>query len=281
MPFFEFKGYKLFYTDSDPSSSLPVLTFIPGWTASHKIYASQIEYFTPHYRVLTLDLLGHGQSSKPIPSKVGDLYNHSGFQDSVLAFLENLNIQKTSLVGWSLGSQIAMEVARRNPAGVENLVLAGASPMFNVPDDTDSFPALPKAVAQGLLTALETQWDGMYAGLVCSFFAEYTPGDEIPGYIQCAIDDAGVMGGEIAGGVMALVGPGDFRSTIGEIKTRTLIIAGGKDHLTPQEAGKWLSSHLGGETKMIVYEQAGHNTFAGPFAKKFNEDVAEFLRKST
>jgi pimeloyl-[acyl-carrier protein] methyl ester esterase len=281
MPFFEFKGYKLFYTDSDPSSSLPVLTFIPGWTASHKIYTSQIEYFTPHYRVLTLDLLGHGQSSKPTPSQVGDLYNHSGFQDSVLAFLQHLKIQKTSLVGWSLGSEIAMEVARRNPQLVSNLVLAGASPMFVLPDDTDPFPALPQAVMKGLLTALETQWEEMYVGLVCSFFAEYTSGEEIPGYIKSAIDDAGRMGGEIARGIQVLVGPRDFRPTIGEIKTRTLIIGGRKDHLTPVEAGKWMASHLGGETEMIVYEEAGHNTFAGPFAKRFNEDVAEFLRKST
>jgi pimeloyl-ACP methyl ester carboxylesterase len=281
MPFFEFKDYKLFYTDSDPSSSLPVLTFIPGWTASHKLYASQIAYFTPRYRVLTLDLLGHGQSSKPDPSKVGDLYNHSGFQDSVLAFLNHLNVQKTSLVGWSLGSEIAMEVARRNPPLISNLVLAGASPIFVLPDDTDPFPALPRAVTKGLLTALETQWEEMYVGLVCSFFAEYSSGEEIPGYIQSAIDDAKAMGGEIARGIQVLVGPRDFRPTIGEIKTRTLIIGGRKDHLTPVGAGEWMASHLGGETEMIVYEEAGHNTFAGPFAKKFNENVAEFLRKST
>jgi len=173
-----------------------------------------------------------------------------------------------------------MQVARRGPELVQNLVLMGASPMFSRPNDTDSFPALPKSATEGLLVALDTSWEETYPGLVRSFFVEYTAGDEIPGYIQAAIDDARDMGGEVAGGIMALVGPADFRSTIGEIKTRTLIIAGGKDHLTPTEAGKWLVSHLGGEKELIVYEEAGHNTFAGPFANKFNADVAAFLQKS-
>jgi len=283
MPFFVFKSYQLFYTDSSPSSStLPVLAFIPGWTASGKIFASQITYFTPHYRVLTLDILGHGQSDRPAPSEASDLYTHTGFQDSLIALLQHLNVKTASLVGWSLGSQIAMLIARRRPELVSNLVLTGASPLFIRPDDTDTFPALSKSAADGLLTALDTSWEETYPGMVYSFFAEYTAGDEtVPGYIQAAVDDARDMGGEVAGGIMARIGPADFRSWAGEIKTRTLIIAGGEDHLTPPAAGEWLRAHLGGKTEMIVYEEAGHTTFAGPFAPKFNSDVTAFLQQST
>lgn len=165
---------------------------------------------------------------------------------------------------------------------VTNLVLIGSGPMFICPNDTDSFPALSKSAADGLLLALSTSWDKTYPSLVYGFFAEDTAGDgEVPGYIQAAMDDARGMGGEVAGGIMARVGPTDFRPTVRDIKTRTLIIAGGRDHLTPPEAGQWMVSHLVGETEMIVYEKAGHNTFAGPFAQQFNSDVGAFLQKST
>ena len=277
MPFFGFESYKLHYLDSGDKSS-PVITFIHGFTASSKVYTSQTNYFTPKYRVISLDLLGHGDSDQPSPSDVGQLYDHSGFQDSVVTLLSHLSIESTVLVGWSLGAQIAVEIARKWPDKVNSLILVGASPMFFLPSDELTFPAFPKSSADGLLASLNS-FEEIYEGMVFGFFPEYTPGEErVPGYIETQLQDTAKVGGTIAYGILSLVGFADFRSRIPEIKTRTLIIHGGKDGLTPPAAGQWMFDHLGTlDKKFIIYEEAGHAVFLGPTAEQFNKDVESFL----
>ena len=278
MPFVEFKSNKLHYIDSGNKSS-SVITFIHGWTASSKVYASQIDYFTPKYRVIAIDLLGHGDSDQPSPSEAGQLYNHSGFQDSVVALLAHLSIESTILVGWSLGAQVACEIARKWPDKVSSLILIGASPLFFLATNELTFPAFPKSAAEGLLISLSTSFEEVYQGLVFGFFPEYIPGKKpVPGYIETQLQDTAKVGGTIAHRILSLVGVEDFRSRIPEITTRTLIIHGGKDGLTPPGAGQWMFDHLGtSDKKFILYEEAGHAVFLGPTADQFNKDVEVFL----
>jgi pimeloyl-ACP methyl ester carboxylesterase len=278
MPFFESSSYTFYYNDSG-SKSNPAITFIHGWTASSKIYNSQIEYFSSKYRVVAIDLLGHGQSDKPDPVDVGQLYEHAGFQDSILALLSHLSIESTILVGWSLGCQIAFEIARCHPQKVTALILLAASPLFFLPTDEMSFPALPKSAEEALLNSLQNSFDEIYRGLVFGFFPEYSVDDNsVPEYIETQVQDTGKVGGKIAYGILRLVAIRDFRSSIPEITTPTLIIAGGKDKLTPPEAGQWILKHLGGkDKKLILYEEVGHVAFVGPTAERFNSDVDGFL----
>ena len=213
MPFFEFKSYKLHYIDSGNKSS-PAITFIHGWTASSKAYTSQIAYFAPKYRVISIDLLGHGESDQPPPSDVGQLYNHPGFQDSIITLLAHLSVESTVLVGWSLGAQIVCEIARKWPDKVNALILVGASPVFFLPSDELTFPAFPKSAAEELLNSLANSFDQVYQGFVFGFFPEYTLAEKpIPGYIETQLQDTAKVGGTIAHGILRLIGVEDFRPT--------------------------------------------------------------------
>jgi len=280
MPFFDFHSFKIFYNDVGPRTA-PAITFIHGWTCSSKIFKPQVAHFSSHYRCITFDLLGHGQSDKPPVPEARQLYSHIGFQECVLDLLASLGVEKTVLVGWSMGCPAAAEIARRFPEKVTSLVLIGYTPVFILSDPNDTFPSIPPAAAETLWNSVKNSFPQMYKDLVFSWFPEYTPGEPMPEYLQTALDDTALCGGDIAEGVSRIVSPEDFRGRVGEIKTRTLLVTGGRDGATPPEAAKWAFERLGGQKKFIVYEGLGHAPFVGANADRFNEDVDAFLRSST
>jgi non-heme chloroperoxidase len=282
MPFFDFHSHKIFYLDIGPRTpAAPVITFIHGWTCSSRIYQSQLDYFSNHYRCIALDFLGHGQSDKPPVSEAPELYSHLGFQISILALLEFLHVDKTNLIAWSMGCPSGAEISRRFPEKVQNLVLVGYTPVFILTDPNDTFPAVSSAAGVALWDAVKNSFPEFYKPLVFSWFPEYTPGDPVPEYIQRALEDTSLVGGDIAEGVSRIVSCEDFRGGVGEIKVRTLFITGGIDSATPPEAAKWAFDRWGGEKENIVYEGLGHAPFTGTNAEKFNHDVDAFFKSSS
>lgn len=75
------------------------------------------------YRTITPDLLGSGLSEKPERP-----YTPTFLLDTLRTFMDNLNIQKASLIGSSMGAGIAMGMSLKFPARVTKLVLIGGFP---------------------------------------------------------------------------------------------------------------------------------------------------------
>lgn len=74
-------------------------------------------------RTITPDLLGSGLSEKPERP-----YTPTFLLDTLRTFMDNLDIQKASLIGSSLGAGIAMGMSLKYPARVTKLVLIGGLP---------------------------------------------------------------------------------------------------------------------------------------------------------
>lgn len=84
--------------------------------------------------VVTLDLLGHGRSDRPVDPLA---YSVSRFADQVLALLDHLGAEEAVVCGTSLGANVALEVALAAPGRVRGLVL--------------EMPVLDNALGAGLL----------------------------------------------------------------------------------------------------------------------------------
>jgi len=71
-------------------------------------------------RVITLDLLGHGQSERP-----RDMWRYSmaTFGAQVVALMDHLEIQRAAIMGTSLGANTALEVAARSPERLQGMVI--------------------------------------------------------------------------------------------------------------------------------------------------------------
>ena len=95
---------------------------VHGYTGSSQDWVEQISALSPNYRIVALDLRGHGRSEAP--SKA-EQYSVPIFANDVLALLKALNIKKCCLIGHSLGGFIALQFALEHSEMLSALVLVG------------------------------------------------------------------------------------------------------------------------------------------------------------
>src|SRR3954468_6719536 len=77
----------------------------------------------PGFHAVAVDLPGAGDSDKPL----GAPYDARFFADSVVAFLDELGIERAHVVGNSLGGRVALELGLRHPDRVRRLALLAPS----------------------------------------------------------------------------------------------------------------------------------------------------------
>jgi len=96
----------------------PTLVFVHGWTCDSTSWAAQVPAFDKKYRVITLDLPGHGQSGSPKDGMLSmDL-----FARAVEAVRVEAHAQKVVLIGHSMGAAVIRQYAHLFPDRVAGLV---------------------------------------------------------------------------------------------------------------------------------------------------------------
>jgi pimeloyl-ACP methyl ester carboxylesterase len=108
MQFLKRDGVALAYQDNE--SDLPPILFVHGWGMDHTSFAAQEEYFRSTYRVISVDLRGHGQSDVPQQD-----YTMPDFADDLVWLSRQLSLVKPIVVGHSMGGNVSLELAARYP----------------------------------------------------------------------------------------------------------------------------------------------------------------------
>lgn len=98
--------------------------FVHGWPMSHKMFEYQfMELHKNGYRCVGIDLRGFGRSDKPWTG-----YDYDIFADDIKQVMTALNLQKVTLVGFSMGGAIVMHyVAKYFSELVSKVVFMGAA----------------------------------------------------------------------------------------------------------------------------------------------------------
>ena len=111
--------YKTNYFFKKENNITPIL-FIHGVGLTKEIWSPQIEFFKDH-NILTYDLIGHGKTSLNKTQ-----LNFEDFTKQLLNLIDELEIKKIHLVGFSLGSLIARQFAAQHGNRLSSLVLHGS-----------------------------------------------------------------------------------------------------------------------------------------------------------
>jgi pimeloyl-ACP methyl ester carboxylesterase len=110
-------GQSLAYMDIGPRES-PPLVLIHGYTDSSRDWAPLAPLLMPQFRLIIVDLRGHGASAKP-----DCCYTRFDFAFDIKLLLDTLHIEAADVVGHSLGSIVAQTFAELWPSATRHLVL--------------------------------------------------------------------------------------------------------------------------------------------------------------
>ncbi len=99
----------------------PVILLIHGMAGSSRTWAAAVHRLTDRYTVIAPDLIGHGDSAKPISD-----YSLGGQANNLRDLLASIGVDRATVVGQSLGGGIAMQLSYQFPELCERLVVVGS-----------------------------------------------------------------------------------------------------------------------------------------------------------
>lgn len=119
MPYLSVDGTRLHYNDT--GSGAPIL-FVHGLGSSARDWFGQASHFDTRYRVIRLDLRGHGRSER-----AEGPYHMAQFSREVAVLLRKLDAVPAHIVGLSMGGMVALQLAIDAPEVVRSLVVVNST----------------------------------------------------------------------------------------------------------------------------------------------------------
>jgi pimeloyl-ACP methyl ester carboxylesterase len=246
---FAYTGGKAF----DPA--LPCVVFLHGAQHDHSVWILQSRFLAHHgFAVLAFDLPGHGRSTGPLPASV------EGHAEHIAAALSALTSPRIVLAGHSMGSLIALEVARRLPARVAGVALLGSAFPMKVSD------ALLAATREDPATAMQMINVWSHSASIAPFAVK--PANPGPGFnvvwqnLRLMERIARVNGADVL--------PTDFEAcnayaggveTARALQCPALFVSGATDQMTPPKAAKGLIDACA-DKEVITLPATGHALMA-------------------
>ncbi|MEM7092939.1 MAG: alpha/beta fold hydrolase [Actinomycetota bacterium] len=128
----------------DRGAGDPVL-FVHGWLNDHTVWNGVVEALESSHRCLAVDLRGHGESEA---AGAGN-YGREQVLDDLRRVLDERGIERTAVVGHSLGGYLALALAIEDPSRVSALGLVAAGPGFRNPESREQWNESVQATAEG------------------------------------------------------------------------------------------------------------------------------------
>ena len=198
---------------------------------------------------VAIDMRNHGKSDAS-----WDRWDVDENADIVISILKQLDISKCNIVGWSMGSAVAMSIAKKNKPLVNKLVLITPFSWLGgaVYNDKVAFKIFVSFVRirERLFPNLNPKSKFSFLKKSNSINDEYT--EWAWNNLHKSKDDFIYADGG------RFVVPYDARSWIQEIEAETLVITGGKDKLVPEETSNDVVKRLS-EVKVKTFPDAGHS----------------------
>ena len=115
-------GARIYYEDRGQGQ--PIL-LVHGWTCSSRFWQKSVAELAKEFRVVTLDLRGHGNSSKILSG-----HTIAQYARDVREIIELLQLEELTLAGWSLGGPVVLSYydQYRDDSGLKALGLIDTAP---------------------------------------------------------------------------------------------------------------------------------------------------------
>lgn len=135
-----YKNTKISYSDTGKGAAIVLLH---GFLENKKMWKDYVAFFSETYRVITIDLLGHGDTEC-----LGYVHEVEDNAKVINEVLENLKIEKVTILGHSMGGYVALAFAELYPQKLQKLVLLNSTSKEDSPEKKLNRTRAIKAVKQ-------------------------------------------------------------------------------------------------------------------------------------
>ncbi len=249
------------YTDQGSGSPL---VFIHAFPVSKAMWQLQVDDLANAYRVVTIDLRGHGESEAV-------LWNDSldDYAADVIGLLDYLRISQATFIGLSMGGYTLFSIYRNYADRVKAMVLADT----RAQSDSEEGKAGRRSMAQTAFNdGASAIADMMLPKLLAPSTMEHRT--EIVEQVRQMILHTPTAG--IIVDLMAMAARPDSTDLLRTITCPTLVIVGEDDQATPVTESQYIAKKIPGST-FVTIPHAGHlSNFEQPDA--FNQAIRSFLQ---
>lgn len=269
------EGRRIHYRDQGNPDG-PVLVMVHGFSASLHTWEPWVRELDPTYRILTLDLPGHGLT-RGFPLEEIDV---EGFMAAVRAVTARAGVDEFTLIGSSMGGYTAWNYALTYPGDLDGLVLVGASGWPASREEASEQPLIFKLLENPLARTLLRDLDMtsmIRDGLEDSFVDTSLVTEEM---VQRYATLARAPGHREA--LLHIITDQEDRvvatpEKLERIEVPTLVLHGREDRLVPVSGGKAFAQAIPG-AELTVYEAVGHLP-QEEIARRSARDLAAFLER--
>jgi pimeloyl-ACP methyl ester carboxylesterase len=240
---------------------MPII-FTNGYATSHFYWDLLRDHLVPHHKTIVWDLKGHGRSG---PAKNLDHCSIPHCADDLRRVMDAAGIEKAVLAGFSLGCQIIFEAWRQIPDRISGLIPVLGT--YGHPFDNAIHPAVgklgfkaferfaPPASNKALAFAyhhMKTPWSHPMNKLMGMVGRNVDRKHMQPFY-----DHFSLIDGPTWARMGVLMQGHSAEDVLATIDVPTLIIAGGKDLLTPPRLSRHMNDKIA-ESQLLYLPKATH-----------------------
>lgn len=243
----------------DRGEGLPIV-FVHGFTTTSRFWEQQLPALEGRYRVVRLDLPGHGRSPAPAD---GD-YTVEGFAEVLDAVFRERDLDGAVLFGLSMGGSIAIRFAARDPGRLRGLALVGATACGFGPDvqEEEVLASIERLGVEAASQAVIHRSFGTAANAAL---------------VEWAAQEVTQTPRHVAEQAVRSLNRFDGRGLLGAIAMPAWVVCGTEDVITPPSESRYLAQHLPDATLDWI-ESAGHFPMLEQPAR-FNACMAAFLQR--
>jgi 3-oxoadipate enol-lactonase len=245
---------------ADPWKKAPVLLLLHAAMGSARRYFAWVPTLSRHYRVVRMDLRGHGSSAVPPADRELTL---DRLVRDVIELLDHLDCPGAHIVGNSAGGYLGQQLAMNHGERVRSLMLFGSTPGLK---NSQAPSWIPQIQAKGLRPFL------------AETIAERLPLDQVdPGFVEWFLDEAAKNDPAYIGKFVLLMANYDWSGELHRIQCPTLVVVPGAEPIG-STANYEPFRRLVRDVEMRVYEGAPHN-ICDAFPGRCTADVIDFLQR--
>jgi pimeloyl-ACP methyl ester carboxylesterase len=263
-------GKKVHYLEKGEGN--PVI-LIHGFFSNTVTWKKNIDELAKKFKVYAVDLWGWGYSERLKENE----YSFERYGKQIVAFMDALKINKTSLVGHSMGGGTSVYVSAHFPERVDRLILADPAVIPSPTIITGKVYQLP--FVGEFLNAIPG--DGLAKNNIKTIWF-YDPQKVTDDYAEEVLRPLRIKGSY--GGMMYILRQvlkdpyvQEEAQKLAQLNKPILLIHGREDILVPLDRSQQLNALWKG-SQLVVFEKAGHTPHE-EYPEKFNQLAVEFLSK--